>query len=44
MKNSDNLILEKRILWQNLFMYYLYYLYTPVENAEQFAADHLALL
>ena len=42
MKNSDNLILEKRILWQNLFVFYSTTSIPPIENAEQFAADHLA--
>ena len=42
MKNSDNLILEKRMTWQKPIRVLLYYKYVPIENAEQFAADHLA--
>lgn len=43
MKNSENLRIEKRTnLMAKDIRVLLYYLYTPIENAEQFAADHLA--
>ena len=42
MKNSENLRIEKRTnLMAKDIRVLLYYLYTPIENAEQFAADHL---